>query len=288
MTVFFTSRLHNSMGRAYASARICALTKPAWFALLRALCAVAEGAVVLAPHPLVSTDAAAASAAASAAAAAACVAAVLGDTLQRLSTMGGREGMPRSVGSLWGSFVVRFAGGFRGVQRRVIKTASVKSLLPSAAVTRDGSKLLVTAGYHTTGIRVYCVTTGAYLGSVGCRGDKPLQFEMPTQLWVASDDFVFVADCGNHRIQILTPQLVFERFIGVGRLSEPSGVCADDDSVFVAEHCLHRVSVFARRDDTILRRFGSRGYRQLLNLRNKPAPEWARVGQPHAGNRGFR
>jgi hypothetical protein len=29
-------------------------------------------------------------------------------------------------------------------------------------------------------------------------------------------------------------------------------------------------------------------YRQLLNLWNKPAPKWARVGRPHAGNRGFR
>jgi hypothetical protein len=41
---------------------------------------------------------------------------------------------------------------------------------------------------------------------------------------VASDDYVFVADCGNNRVQVLTPRLDFHSFVGVGQLVAPAGV----------------------------------------------------------------
>jgi DNA-binding beta-propeller fold protein YncE len=76
---------------------------------------------------------------------------------------------------------------------------------------------------------------------------------------VASDDFVFVADSRNNRVQVLTPTLDFHAFVGVGVLDLPSGVCANDDVVVVSEVDAHRVSVFSRGDGALLRRFGSRG-----------------------------
>jgi DNA-binding beta-propeller fold protein YncE len=70
---------------------------------------------------------------------------------------------------------------------------------------------------------------------------------------------VFVADSRNNRVQVLTPTLDFHGFVGVGELSGPRGVCANDDVVVVSESSAHRVSVFNRGDGALLRRFGSRG-----------------------------
>jgi DNA-binding beta-propeller fold protein YncE len=56
-------------------------------------------------------------------------------------------------------------------------------------------------------------------------GVGPLQFFCPLQVWIASDDFVFVADMSNDRVQVLTPCLDFQGFVGVGQLDGPAGVC---------------------------------------------------------------
>jgi DNA-binding beta-propeller fold protein YncE len=78
-------------------------------------------------------------------------------------------------------------------------------------------------------------------------------------VWVASDDRVFVAELGNNRVQVLTPRLDFHGFVGVGQLSRPAGVCADDDVIMVSERDAHRISVFSRSDGALLRRVGSGG-----------------------------
>jgi DNA-binding beta-propeller fold protein YncE len=94
---------------------------------------------------------------------------------------------------------------------------------------------------------------------VGGAGDGPLQFKNPYGLSVAPDNHVFVADHGNNRVQVLTPRLDFHCCVGVGQLSHPLGVCANDAVVVVSETDAHRISVFSRGDGTLLRRFGSRG-----------------------------
>jgi hypothetical protein len=48
----------------------------------------------------------------------------------------------------------------------------------------------------------------------------------PHQVWAASDDFVFVADYGNHRVQVLTPRLDFHGFVGVVERSAILLACA--------------------------------------------------------------
>jgi DNA-binding beta-propeller fold protein YncE len=240
------------MERAAAFSRGFTLSEPAWLVVLHALCAVAEGAVV----PLLpGTDTT-------------CVAAVLGDAWRRLSTMGGRKGMPRALGSVLGSLVVRFVGGFCGKESRVIATPRVRLLNNGIAISRDGGTLLVSdcyGGSHC--IHTYHVSTGEHLGTIGSRGTGPLQFCRPRQIWIASDDYVFIADSGNDRIQVLTPQLNFGGFIGVSQIQFPHGVCATTAVVVVAEFAAHRISVFARHDGALLRRFGSpgSGNSQVLN-----------------------
>jgi hypothetical protein len=213
--------------------------------LLRALCAVAKGAAV----------------AHSKTAAALCVPAVLGDACRRLSTMGGRAGMPRSLGSVLGCWVVRFLGGFRGVETRIIPTPRILTSYIGTAISRDGSTLLVSDCHGASQcVHTFHATTGAYLRAIGSAGTGPLQFITPCQIWVASDDHVFVADYGNDRVQELTPQLDFHGFIGVGQLLNPAGVCADGEIVAVSEYIMGRISIFRRGDGALLRRFGSSGH----------------------------
>jgi DNA-binding beta-propeller fold protein YncE len=198
-----------------------------------------------------------------------CVGAVLGDAERRVAVLGGREGMPRSLGSVYGGSVTRFlGGGLRGVTSRIIATAGLTSWNNGVAVSRDGSTLLVsdyTGGSDT--IHAFRVDDGSRLRVIGGFGDGPLRFVNPGQVWVASDDFVFVAEYGNRRVQVLTPRLDFHGFVGVGQLCGPSGVCADDDVIMVSDQGAYRISVFKRSDGALLRHFGSegRGDGQLKN-----------------------
>jgi DNA-binding beta-propeller fold protein YncE len=144
---------------------------------------------------------------------------------------------------------------------RDIATAAVMSDCNGVAVSRDGATLLVSdcdGGSHA--IHEFRVADGSRLRVIGGAGAGPLQFKNPQQLWVASDDHVFIADWGNDRVQVLTPaRLDFHSFVGVGQLSGPAGVCANGAVVVVSESYVHRISVFNRGDGALLRRFGSEG-----------------------------
>jgi DNA-binding beta-propeller fold protein YncE len=215
--------------------------------LLRALCAIADVRSGVGAH--------------SKSAAALCVSAALGDAGRRLSAMGGRAGMPRSLGSVLGCWVVRFLGGFRGKESRVIPTPMIHYTCMGIAISRDGSTLLVSDRHvGSQCVHTFHATTGAYLRAVGSAGTGPLQFCKPCQIWVAPDDHVFVVEYGNHRVQELTPQLDFHGFIGAGQLRNPAGVCADGEIVAVSEYVSCRISVFRRGDGALLRRFGSFGH----------------------------
>jgi DNA-binding beta-propeller fold protein YncE len=191
-----------------------------------------------------------------------CVGAVLGDALRRVAVLGGREGMARSLGSVYGGSVTRFLGGVQGVASRVIDTPGVKSRCNGIAVSRVGSTLLVSAlsgGSHT--IHVISVADGSLVRVIGSKGDGPLQFHSPRQVWIASDDFVFVADSKNHRVQVLTPGLDFHGYVGAaaGQLRFPQGVCASANVVVVSDDTnWNGITVFSRCDGTRLRRFGRR------------------------------
>ncbi len=189
---------------------------------------------------------------------------MLGDAEHRVAVLGGREGMSRSLGSVYGGSVTRFlrGGGLRGVVSRVIDTPGVHSYMNGIAVTRDGGTLLVSA--DNTGvsraIHEFSVADGSRRRVIGVKGTGPLQFRHPRQVYIAADGFVFVADGFNNRVQVLTPSLHFHAFVGVGQLSWPSGVCANADAVVVSEiGDIRRISVFNRHDGTLLRRFGYAG-----------------------------
>jgi DNA-binding beta-propeller fold protein YncE len=168
--------------------------------------------------------------------------------------------MPRSLGSVYGGSVTRFLGGsLRGVASRVIHTPRG---VGAVAVSRDGSTVLVVESDISAdryAIHELSTVDGSRRRVIGgSRGDGPLQFSLPQQLWVAPDGFVFVAEFGNHRVQVLTPALDFHCFIGQDQLEDPVGVCANADVVVVSEHT-HRIAVFNCGDGALLRRFGCKG-----------------------------
>jgi DNA-binding beta-propeller fold protein YncE len=140
--------------------------------------------------------------------------------------------------------------------------ADAKSWCNGVAVTRDGCTLLVSddrSFTHANSIRAFSIANGASGRVVGCHGTQPLQFVCPQQVWVASDGVVFVADFGNRRVQLLSPDLSFLGVIGAGQLDGPLGVCANADIVVVSELESHRLSVFNRGDGALRARFGCRG-----------------------------
>jgi DNA-binding beta-propeller fold protein YncE len=155
--------------------------------------------------------------------------------------------MPRSLGSVYGGSVTQFLrGSLYSTATFTIEMPGVKSWGKGIAVSRDGTRRYVSdRGGQSHGLREYSLVDGSLLWVIGkkaywllsfhCNG--PLEFQCPCQVWVAPDDFVFVADCGNHRVhwQVLTPTLNFHGFVGVGTLTQPTGVCADDDVVVVSE-----------------------------------------------------
>jgi hypothetical protein len=140
--------------------------------------------------------------------------------------------------------VVRLADTNGGRECR-IATRHVDSQY-GMAVSRDGSTLLVAdATAHC--VREYNAADGTRLRAVGSRGDGKLEFASPSQLWVSSDGFVFIAEAGNARVQVLTSRLRFHAFIGVGKLKHATGVCANNDVVVVSELAVDRISVFSRK-----------------------------------------
>jgi DNA-binding beta-propeller fold protein YncE len=157
--------------------------------------------------------------------------------------------------------VTRFlGGGFRGVACRVIPTPGVKSFGNGVAVSVDGSTLLVADHEgRARPVTAISLTDGALRRGVGGVGYGRLHFKRPCQVWVAGDGFVFVADGGNNRVQVLTPTLDFHGFVGVGQLRNPAGVCANADVVVASELDADRISVFNRSDGALLRRIGSYG-----------------------------
>jgi DNA-binding beta-propeller fold protein YncE len=111
-------------------------------------------------------------------------------------------------------------------------------------------------GSHT--IHEISVADGS-IRRVGGGRRSGLQFQQPGQVCIAPDGFVFVADWGHGRAQVLTPTLDFHAFIGEGRLQCPAGVCANADVVVVSEMHRHRISVFNRGDGALLRCLGAYG-----------------------------
>jgi tripartite motif-containing protein 71 len=106
--------------------------------------------------------------------------------------------------------------------------------------------------------------SGTFLGTWGSQGSGDGQFSNPSDVAVAPDGTVYVADTGNRRIQRFSATGAFlgtwgSSGSGDGQFSNPSGVAvAPDGTVYVADGGNHRIQRFSA-SGTFLGMWGSQG-----------------------------
>ena len=75
---------------------------------------------------------------------------------------------------------------------------------------------------------------GKLIKSVGSKGNGEAQFDHPRGLDVSDrNNNIYVCDCWNHRIQILTKELKYHSMLGIGLLKGPRDVKVTRDRVLV-------------------------------------------------------
>ena len=133
------------------------------------------------------------------------------------------------------------------------------------AVDGEGS-ILVADGYNH---RIQKFTAeGHFLAVVGTR---PLQWQKPHGITLnSSNGKVYVADTGNHRVQVLNSDLVFSNTFGKegkdrGQFDCPHGIACDSaGNVYVVDCGNHRIQVFTA-EGKFLRMFSDGGQGKPLN-----------------------
>ena len=106
---------------------------------------------------------------------------------------------------------------------------------------------------------------GQFLAAVGTRGSGPLQFSNPTSIaYNAKNRMVYVAESGNHRVQILNSDLKFSSTFGKngsgeGQFDSPwSMACDSTGKVYVVDRWNHCIQVFTA-EGKFLTMFGRYG-----------------------------
>ena len=91
---------------------------------------------------------------------------------------------------------------------------------------------------------------GRFLGKWGSQGTGQGQFETPFRVAVAPNGTVYVADSGNHRVQVFAADGTYQtqwggQGNGDGQFDGPTGLAvAPDGTVYVADANNHRVQIF--------------------------------------------
>ena len=79
---------------------------------------------------------------------------------------------------------------------------------------------------------------GKLIKSVGSKGNGEAQFNHPRGLDVSDrNNNIYVCDCWNHRVQILTEELKYHSMLGIGLLKYPIDVKVTRDRVLVLAYC---------------------------------------------------
>ena len=81
---------------------------------------------------------------------------------------------------------------------------------------------------------------------------KGLALDEPNQL-------IYIADCFNSRIQVVSFAGKFLTRFGQGILKQPWGIAVTEDNVFVTDISLHALLQFGKKDYKLVRRTGTRG-----------------------------
>jgi DNA-binding beta-propeller fold protein YncE len=98
---------------------------------------------------------------------------------------------------------------------------------------------------------------------IGSPGSESGQLLQPRNVAVSPQGLIFVADSGNHRVQVFDQDGNFTQGWGAfgsepGNFNEPWGIAADEDFVYVADTWNHRIQKFSH-DGELVDIFGQSG-----------------------------
>jgi len=133
------------------------------------------------------------------------------------------------------------------------------------AVNSEGNIYMIPTGEERIRVLVYS-PAGDFLKEFGSYGEGDGQFKSPTGIAIDSQDFIYIADCVNNRIQKFTKDGEFvlkwgSKGKGQGQFECPSGIAIDNsNNVYVTDRNNHRVQVFTE-DGKFITSFGKKGKR---------------------------
>ncbi|PLR67420.1 YIP1 family protein [Bacillus sp. UMB0893] len=110
-----------------------------------------------------------------------------------------------------------------------------KSPYVTWTIGSDGNWTITQDGYLPTGTMNGLSALGDVENQGQMRNDLPLS--QPDDLYIDKMDQMYIADTGNARIAVLSPDGVFLKSIGEGTLSQPTGVFVhENEHIFVADY----------------------------------------------------
>ena len=76
------------------------------------------------------------------------------------------------------------------------------------------------------------------------------------------NQLIYIADCNNSRVQVVSFDGNFLKRFGQGILKSPWGIAVTKDNVFVTDYTLHALLQFNKKDYQLVRRTGTKGGRE--------------------------
>ena len=137
-----------------------------------------------------------------------------------------------------------------------------------------GNNSLYVSDPHNSKVHRFNLSDGTYIASTGSKGSKVGEFDRPNGLCFAQDNYLYVCDSENHRIQVFDQDLRFCRTFGELGTDRscflwPSNIASSSEGgrilLYVSELYNHRVQCVTSTGDHV--RFiggsGTAGERQL-------------------------
>ena len=98
---------------------------------------------------------------------------------------------------------------------------------------------------------------GRFVAAVGSKGNGKCSFDCPQNIVVHPSGKVLVADCHNHRIQVLNPDLSFSHSFGshgsqAGQFISPCDMSTDDEGmIYITDRHNHRIQKFTLQGEFV-------------------------------------
>ena len=113
---------------------------------------------------------------------------------------------------------------------------------PWDVAVHQGEELVADNGNHRVAV---FSQDGKLIRTIGSQGTGSWQLRHPTSVAISPDGELYVSDCSNGRVQVLTPQGAYIREFGKGKLSyQHKLLFSADKHVLVADQCNNCVAVF--------------------------------------------